>query len=451
MDLWPSRGANDAFNLLAANCFAIGKRGKFGYADASAKSLVPNPPVESRHGPMKKRILFVDDEEFVLQELEASLRPMREEWEMEFVSTGAKALEKLAERFHDVVISDLRMPGMNGAELLNEVMKRHPTTVRFILASTVDRDLILKCVGSTHQYLVKPCDAHTLRTMLQRAMQLEHTLKSDDLRQLAARCTELPSVPKLYSQIIEALQDPATDIYYIGEMIMKDVAITAKILKLANSAFFGLGNEVASPSEAISYLGTDTVKSLILFTHAFSPAKPVAVEGFSLEQLWTHSLEVAGAAKAVALFEGADRKLVDEAYVAGLLHDVGKLVFVTNLAEAYQRVPRLMREKKKPAAEVEKQIFGANHADLGGYLLGLWGLPVPIVEAVTLHHQPTVALLKTFSPLTAVHIGNALVSAEKPSIAGAPAAELDARYLASLGLKNNVKAWREAWKENRRH
>lgn len=398
---------------------------------------------------MKKRILFVDDEEFVLRGLDRLLRPMREEWDMEFVNGGEAALTRMAEAPFDVVISDMRMPGMNGAELLNEVMKRHPKTVRIILSGYADRELILKCVGSTHQYLAKPCDSKLLRMTLQRAMHLENSLKSESLRQLVTRCTELPSVPALYSKIIEALQDPAADVEFIGEMVMKDVAITAKILKLANSAFFGLGHEIASPSEAIAYLGTDTVKSLILFANTFSVSTPIRLEDFSLETLWNHSLEVATAAKAVALAEGADRKLVDEAYVAGLLHDVGLLVFATNLAAEYQPVLRLVREQKKSIAESEKQVFGANHADVGGYLLGLWGLPVPVVEAIALHHHPEETLLKSFSPLTAVHIGNALVSAEKPSIPGAGATEISAYYLTSIGLKPNLKVWREAWKESR--
>lgn len=400
---------------------------------------------------MKKRILFVDDEEFVLRGLDRLLRPMREEWNMEFINSGEAALTRMGEVPFDVIISDMRMPGMNGAELLNEVMKRHPKTVRIILSGYADRELILKCVGSTHQYLAKPCDAKTLQLTLQRAMQLQHSLRNETLRQLVTRCTELPSVPALYSQIIEALQDPATDVEFIGQMVMKDVGVTAKILKLANSAFFGLGHEIASPSEAIAYLGTDTVKSLILFTNTFSPDAPSKIEGFSLETLWKHSLEVANAAKAVAFVEGADRKLVDEAYVAGLLHDVGLLIFAANLANEYQPVLKLVREQKKPVAESEKQVFGANHADVGGYLLGLWGLPVPVVEAIALHHQPEETLLKSFSPLTAVHIGNALVSGESPSISGAPATEIHPQYLASIGLKPNLKAWRQAWKENRFH
>jgi HD-like signal output (HDOD) protein/CheY-like chemotaxis protein len=393
---------------------------------------------------MKKRILFVDDEELSLRGLDRLLRSMREEWEMEFVDSGDKALARMAGAHFDVIVSDMRMPGMNGAELLNEVMKRHPKTVRLILSGYADRDLILKCVGSTHQYLAKPCDAKTLKMTVQRAAHLEESLKSEALRLLVNRCSVLPSLPSLYSEIVEALQDPEAGVEEIGNIIVKDVAMTAKILKLVNSAFFGLGNAIANPGEAVAYLGTDTIKSLILVTHAFSNAE-IRLDGFSLETLWTHSLEVSNAAKAVAFYEGAEKKLIDEAFVAGLLHDIGKLVFATNLPEEYQQAINLARKKKFSLADAEKQIFGANHADVGGYLLGLWGLPVPVVEAIALHHQPDMTFLKSFSPLTALHAGNTLASAEYPSITGIPASEPDLNYLSTLGLKGHMNAWRQAW------
>jgi DNA-binding NtrC family response regulator len=179
---------------------------------------------------MKKRILFVDDDEFSLRGLDRLLRSTRDEWEMEFLDSGDKALARMGEVPFDVIISDMRMPGMNGAELLNEVMKRHPKTIRLILSGYADRDLILKCVGSTHQYLAKPCDADALKMIVRRATQLEYALKSEPLRELVARCAVLPSVPALYSEIIEVLQKPDADVALIGDIIFKDGAMTAEIL-----------------------------------------------------------------------------------------------------------------------------------------------------------------------------------------------------------------------------
>jgi HD-like signal output (HDOD) protein len=390
---------------------------------------------------MKKRILFVDDDEFSLRGLDRLLRSTRDEWEMEFLDSGDKALARMDEVPFDVIISDMRMPGMNGAELLNEVMKRHPRTIRLILSGYADRDLILKCVGSTHQYLAKPCDADALKMIVRRATQLEYALKSESLRQLVARCAVLPSVPALYSEITEVLQKPDADVALIGDIIFKDGAMTAEILKLVNSAFFGLGHEISNPGEAVAYLGTDIIKSLILTAHAFSYAEIVPLDGFSLEMLWYHSLEVAKAAKNLAFYEGAEKKMVDETYVSGLLHDVGKLVLAVNLPNEYQQALRLMSERKISLAAAEREVFGADHADVGGYLLGLWGLPVPVVEAIALHHRPNTCLLKSFSPLTALHAGNVLVSVQHASAVGAPASKPDLDYLSALNLKGNLNLW----------
>src|SRR5690348_5814569 len=178
---------------------------------------------------MKKRILFVDDDEMVLRGLSRVLRSLSKEWEMEFLTSGSKALERMAEVRFDVVISDMRMPGMNGAELLNEVMKRYPKTIRLILSGHADRDLILKCIGSTHQYLAKPCDGRELQLAVMRAARLDESLENETLRHLVTRCAVLPSVPALYSEIIEVLQDPETSTDTIGGIIVKDGGMTARI------------------------------------------------------------------------------------------------------------------------------------------------------------------------------------------------------------------------------
>jgi HD-like signal output (HDOD) protein len=217
-------------------------------------------------------------------------------------------------------------------------------------------------------------------------------------------------------------------------------------LKLANSAFFGLGREISSISEGVTYLGTETIKSLILFSNAFSQPENSKLQGFAAESLWRHSLEAANAAKAIAICEGAERKMVDEAYVSGLLHDVGKLVLALNLPEPYQEAINLAQREKIPLCMAERKVFSADHADVGGYLLGLWGLPVPVVEAIAFHHRPAVAVEKRFSPLTALHAGNILASSEHPVIADIPPSEMDESYLAALGLGRRIESWRNEWK-----
>jgi len=392
---------------------------------------------------VKKRILFVDDEALVLDGLQRMLRPMRSEWEMRFVDSGAKALELMDQTAFDVVISDMRMPGMDGAELLGVVMRRFPKTVRLVLSGHADPELVLKCVASTHQYLSKPCQADELKAAITRAGELQLSLRDQNLRQLVSRMDRLPSMPSLYVKVVDKLRDPRIALDDIGDLVAKDLAMTAKILKLVNSAFFGLGREISSPAEAVSYLGLDTIKALVLSIDAFSQFANVRIGAFSIDTLWAHSQSTAGLAKEIAHLERAEQRVMDEAFVAGLLHDTGKLILASNFASQYNQVLQTAQADSLALLAAEEAAFGANHAEVGAYLLGLWVLPVPVVEAIALHHQPSSCQHLAFAPLTAVHLADALVNAR----GGGPDAteeQFDLVYLRKLGLAERVAVWRKA-------
>jgi HD-like signal output (HDOD) protein len=395
---------------------------------------------------MKKRILFVDDEAMVLQGLQRMLRSMRAEWEMEFVESAEAALALLDKKPFDVIVSDMRMPRMNGAELLAEVMKRHPTTVRLILSGYADKDLILKCVGSTHQYLAKPCDAESLKATVARASNLEDSLRNGRLKTLVCQMTRLPSIPKLYMEVVEKASRADTSVEEIGAIIGRDISMTVQVLKLTNSAFFGLSRQFSSASEAVAYLGLDTIKSLVLSIHAFSQFDKSETGAFKIESLWNHSLQVARSAKRISKLEGQEPKAVEESFTAGLLHDIGKLVLAVNMPKEYTEVIRLA-ESGLELPQAEHQVFGANHADVGGYLIGLWGLPVPVVEAVALHHCPGRATQLTFSPLTSVHAANVLEWERPDAGNGVPPPLLDDAYLGQVGVSSRLSAWRKALAE----
>lgn len=390
---------------------------------------------------MKKRILFVDDEPMVLEGLRRMLRPMREEWEIAFATGGSEALELMAEEPFDVVVSDMRMPQMNGAQLLAEVLKRYPQTVRLILSGHADKELILKCVGSTHQYLAKPCRPEDLKVAIARASDLKESLKDRGLRQIVSCMEHVPSIPRLYVEIVENLEDPEVGLDVIGDIIKKDVGMTAKILKLVNSSFFGLGRQISSPSEAVTQLGTETIKSLVLSVHAFAQFEGAKLGGLSMDGLWQHSQRTANLAQAIARMEDAEEKTIDEAFVAGLLHDIGKLVLASNFPKEYERVCEIGQMGTLSLVAAEENTFGANHAEIGGYLLGLWGLPVPVVEAIALHHNPSQCTYRAFSPLTAVHAADAILYVDGARDRIFLPGKLDASYLKLLGLENRLDAW----------
>ncbi|MDB6036958.1 MAG: hypothetical protein JWM99_799, partial [Verrucomicrobiales bacterium] len=310
---------------------------------------------------IKRRIIFVDDEPFVLQGLQRTLRGMRDEWEMEFVDSGFKALAAMKERRFDIIVSDMRMPEMNGAQLLNEVMKHHPRTIRLILSGNADKDLILQCVGATHQFLAKPCDLEALKLTIRRVSNLESSLQNDAIRTIVARLTRVPSIPSLYLEIVEKLQSADVMLEEIGTLISRDMGMTANILKLVNSAFFGMPRRISDTTEAAKFLGLETIKTLILSIEAFSQFENSELGGLSLKGIWDHSLRTAAFARSIAI-SSADRKLADEAFVAGLLHDIGKIVLAANQSKTYPTVLNMVKSQQIQLWEAERLVFCVDHA-----------------------------------------------------------------------------------------
>ncbi|MFQ5675078.1 MAG: HDOD domain-containing protein [bacterium] len=393
-------------------------------------------------GPAKKRILFVDDEPNVLQGLRRMMRPMRHEWEMEFAEDGEQALLKLSEASFQVIVSDMRMPGMDGAELLCEVKKRHPQVIRFILSGQSDKEVIMKSVGPTHQFLSKPCTAEILRMTLSRAFALRDVLANANLKKLTSELKSLPSLPGLYFEIMEELQSKDFSLSRVGKIIAKDVGMTAKILQMVNSSFFGLGVRVTDPAHAVRLLGPETVKALVISVQIFSKFTNSGKSGLSLEKLLAHSMAVATLAKKIAQNEGHHETIADDAMIAGMLHDSGKLVLAENLPEGYKKLGDLIESGGISDIEAELKVFGATHAEVGAYLVGIWGLPDPIVETLAFHHCPGRVLHNEFSCLTAVHVANGLINEHENQGNNVERNQwIDSVYLETLHLNDKLPIW----------
>jgi len=385
--------------------------------------------------------LFVDDEAMVTSGLQRMLRSMRDQWEMEFANSGPDALALMAARPFDLLVSDMRMPGMNGAQLLKETAARFPQTVRFILSGQADNELIMQCVGTAHQFLAKPCDPEKLKAAVARVFAVSDLLNSSALKNLVSQLNTIPSLPSLYSQVMEEIRSPDSSIDSVGRIIAKDVGMTVKVLQLVNSAFFGLQRQISNPTDAAMLLGLETIKSLVLWLQVFSQF-PQNVPGFSINSLSSHSLATGLLARAIVQNMNGDATAKEQAMTGGLLHDLGKLILVANRPTAFTEAITLAREKNLSLSEAERELLGTTHGEMGAYLLGLWGLPFEIVEAVAMHHCPSASTNKNFSPLTAVHVANVLQQEQEPAV-GIRRSEIDHAYLISLGVENRLDEWRE--------
>lgn len=348
------------------------------------------------------KVLFVDDEPAILESLGLLMRPMARSWEMSFAAGGAEALRLMDAGHFDVVVSDMRMPGMDGAQLLAEVARRSPETVRIILSGYADRANAFKAVKQAHQYLSKPCPPAELRCAIAKALNLRGVIQSERLKALVSGLGALPALPDLYQELLGELQSEDPSLKRISEVIERDMGMATSILKLVNSAFFGMPVHVSSIQHALSLLGIDTIKVLVLTIGIFENNSHCCYDGFSMESLCAHGIRVACFCRAIAEVETEDAKRRDDCFVSGLLHDVGKLVLATTLPGPYGEVLGRVRDEGLLLHEAERESFGASHAEVGAYILNLWGFKDAVTEAVCWHHDPTRWDCREFLPLPAV-------------------------------------------------
>ena len=387
------------------------------------------------------RVLFVDDEPNVLSGLRRILRPLRNEWRMEFCESGKEALQALEAGDCDVIVSDMKMPGMDGAKFLSTIKDKHPDSIRIALSGETDANMIYRCVQHAHQYLAKPCDMNVLTGTVQRALSLRELVQDEELKSVIANMTTLPSLPEAYAAIMEELQSEDPSLERIGKIIETDVAMSAKLLQIVNSAFFGLVRHVSSPAEAAMYLGVDVIRSLVLTTGVFSQFDDSKVSPAALTAIWNHSMRVGAVAKKIMMQVTGDKLLADYAMMGGLLSNVGKLVVAANFPDKFTEIEAQTAACERPEIDIEKEVMGHCHTEIGAYLLCIWGLPNPVIECVAYHHAPAVCVETGFAPVSAVHIATAIIDAGGSSeLTG-----LDAAYVEALGVTGKLPHWiREA-------
>jgi putative nucleotidyltransferase with HDIG domain len=391
-------------------------------------------------------IMFVDDEPNILDGLQRMLRSMRRDWQMTFAGSGNEALDLLREKSIDVIVSDMKMPGIDGARLLGEVRERYPQIIRIILSGYSEKDMIMKSVGTTHQYLSKPCDPELLKSTVKRVCALRDLLTDEHLRRLVSQMPNIPSLPTLYTELLEELNSPEPSTRRVGKIVKQDMGMTVKILQIVNSAFFGLQRRVSDSNEAVEFLGLDTISSLTLGLGIISQLEKSGVSTELLGKLWDHSIMVGAWASKIAQREFP--MVAVDAFTAGLLHDIGEVVLAVNLPAEFMAAQKWVEEGSISRSEAERRVFDTTHAEVGAYLLGLWGLPSPVVEAVAYHHCPNDALTDSFTALSAVHIANVLQRSVYSPESDRSKLYFDTEYVTKLGLAEKMPQWREEFAKN---
>jgi HD-like signal output (HDOD) protein len=332
---------------------------------------------------------------------------MEEKWAMHFADTGLAALDECSRYSFDVVVSDMQMPGMDGTELLSEIRRLYPGTIRLMLSDHTDNQAILQALGATHQFLSKPCDPETLQTAVERASALKHLLANPRLTKLVSGMDNIPTMPDVYRKIVAVLQKHDASLLDVGAEIANDIGMTTNILKLVNSAFFGLAQPVSSIERAVSLLGMST----------------------------------ANIARSIATHEKLDATAVDDAFLVGVIHDIGKLLLATEMPEEYGEVISRVGDQNAFSDAVERELMGATHAEVGAYLVALWGFPDTIVEAVAYHEDPGICLNYDFGLLAITHAAVRLAIHPDADPAD-PALNIDTEYLEAVNALDKWPDWR---------
>lgn len=388
------------------------------------------------------RVMFVGEDQELWPELLRSAE--RDQWRFTFAHGGDEALVALDEQDYDAVVANLTLPGMSGADLLQEVRYRRPDVWRFLRAQPESVGKCQAWAGAAHQVIDLPVDVEELQTRLSAAFTNQVWKPTPVAETLLSTCPLLPSPPKLYYRMVDLLSSPTASLEKIGDLIEQDAPMAAKILQMVNSAIFALQLKVNRASDAVLYLGVETTKAVVLMAHTVSCFQSLKRIALPAEKILSHSFYTARYARWIAQQECPRGQASDQAFTAGLLHDIGKFLLAANRGEAYARAIEYACKGQMTLQQAEVDFFGVDHAELGGCLLASWGIPQPIVDAVALHHKPQWLSDSGFCPVTAVHVANILANEQHSVDLGFVHSEVDLDYLEAGGFGEAIEGWRNA-------
>ncbi len=381
------------------------------------------------------RIIFVDDEKSVLEGIENRLRRYRRRWDMNFSTSGKQALQMMADKPYDAVVSDMRMPEMDGAEFLKNVRDKYNGTLRIILTGQTAKEQVMRSLSVAHRVLNKPCDALRLESAIGDATSLEKLITNEKVRKLIDKIEGLPSLPRLHLAITQLIIEEGAELKKIAELIQGEPSISARVLQLVNSSFLGLAREITCIKDAVSYLGLDCVRGLVLsqeLLNAYSNTK--LPNSFSLERYQQKSAIGACIAKKIAMHTPHE----DLVYTGALLHGIGYLVLSHAMPQEYEELIQTSLRDDIPMAEVETRSLGFSHADVGAYLLSLWDLPFDVIDMVGNYYTPSISGEAALGPIGYVHVASVLASAQYPSTFDTA---YDLNYLDNIDLENHMPQW----------
>lgn len=390
------------------------------------------------------RILFVDDEPPVLNLLQTLVRHAHPEWESSYTDRGAKALQLMEQHPFDVVVSDMRMPEMTGAELLEQVRDRFPRTARIILSGYADHGMSTRSLSAAHQYLAKPFTLAALQSALKHILGVRQYVENPIVQQAIGTLHTLRCSPSVHEQLTRTITAPNATYDSLGSLIAQDLALTAKSLQIVHSAFFGAPRRILLAKEGPRALGLNLLRALTASNQLALAPTTAEIGGLRLDDASHHSVLVGLRATRILSMERVTPDAVKLAFTAGMLSGIGRLILATLFPERHLEALQRARAGEVPLLQAEEESCGANHSQAGAYLLGLWGLPHDVISIVAHAHCPSAVEATSLTPLTAVHVAHQFekTSLDLPASAAPP---LDQTHLRTLRID---KAKLDSWAQN---
>lgn len=355
---------------------------------------------------MQSGVLFVDDEHLVRDMFKNFAHVLRDHYDVSTAGSGLEGVKLLQERHFDVVVTDLTMPDMDGLQFLAHVVRNQPDCARIIISGFADRIKVARCLFVGHRYFTKPCDMKELGTLLKRLASFKQVVSNPRVRRLIGGLGSLPGPPEMFLKLEKLLQSDEASVHEVAEVVEQDPAVTAKLLQVVNSAQFGLPQKILSAVEAVQIIGLHAVRGLVLGLQAFTSYNGQPGKKAPPAELWDHSLRVAFEARRIARAQGFPHHSCERAFLAGLLHDVGRIVIHANAREELDEVMESANRFRIPIAEAEERRFGATQAEIGAYLLSLWGIDEEVTQLVQFQEQVNWFPGLDAEALAAVHVAH---------------------------------------------
>ncbi|EAR62245.1 HDOD domain-containing protein [Neptuniibacter caesariensis] len=327
-------------------------------------------------------------------------------------------------------------------DLLQKVVEQHPGTVRVVLSGPLTPLQTARASELAHHSLPLDCTPQELLDDIYNSLHVHGLINKPVIRDYVTSLKKLPVLPDVYERLNSCLNSDRTNAREIAKIIEQDPVVAAKIMQLVNSAYFGLSREISRIQEAVTILGVRMIRDLVLSSHLFeSYPQTDDWKSFSFKQIHQRSMAVAKAAQHIARAAKADRHVQAQAFLAGLLHDFGVLVLASHNPSEYHRVISKAGLMEQPVYAIEKLELGVTHAEAGAYLLALWNLPPRVIEAVLFHHFPKANNSSGFTPLTAVHVADALLPAATSVVGCDMSSRLSVSYLEQIGMDKELARW----------